>query len=263
MTLSMYFRRVPVAAIAIAAALLLSSCATSKQVRYFQNIDEVRLHKLSGEYQAKIKKDDMLTIVVSGPDKTVTAPYNLTLGEMGNGMSSGNPESSTLSYLVGPDGCINFPILGLIHVEGMTRQELTEYLTSEIRKDVKDPIVYVSFRNYKVTVLGEVKSPGTYYFDSEKVNILQALGRAGDLSITALRKDIIIVREENNRMEHYTIDLRDAHVLESPNFFLQQNDIIYVPPRSTRIASANAATGLWSTFLSSISTILAIVAFLR
>ena len=189
-----------------------------------------------------------------------TAPYNLTLGEMGPvGSSVTNPEQSTLSYLVDPDGNIDFPIIGKIHVEGMTRNRLVEYLTAEIGKDVKNPIIYVSFRNYKITVLGEVRTPGTYTFDSEKISVLQALGRAGDLNLTAERGNILILREENGVQTHHKIDLRDSHLLDSPYFYLQQNDVIVVPPSPTRVASATTATGIWSVALSSVTTAVALI----
>ena len=242
--------------------IVAASCATSKDIVYFQDIDKVKLEKLTTEYQAIIKKDDRLTIIVSGPDKSVTAPYNLTLNEMGGtsgGGYSANPEQVTLGYLVDSDGNISFPILGTIHVEGMTRGELERYLTSEIGKDVKDPIVYVAFRNYKISVLGEVKNPGTYTMDSEKVNILQALSRAGDLTLTAKRDGILLLREENGKTVYYDVNLKDSHTLDSPYFFLQQNDVIYVPASPSRVASATTATGIWSVVLSSITTALAVV----
>lgn len=181
----------------VATVCLLTACTSSKEILYFQNIDNYQLKPLATEYEAVIKKDDRLTIVVSGPDKTVCAPYNLTLSEMSatGGSASTNPETATLSYLVDPNGDIEFPILGRIHVEGMTRNQLVQYLTEEIGADVKDPIVYVSFRNYKITVLGEVRNPGTYTIDSEKINILQALGKAGDLNLTAKRQDVLLLRE--------------------------------------------------------------------
>ncbi len=250
------------ALVALAAITLLApSCATKKDILYFQNIDEVEAKKQTTEYEAVIKKDDRLTIVVSGPDKTVTAPYNLTLGEMGvNGYSSStNPEQSTLTYLVDPNGNINFPILGSIHVEGMTRNQLVNYLQTEIGKDVKDPIVYVSIKNYKITVLGEVKAPGTYTMDSEKITLLQALGRAGDLNLTAEREGILLIREENGVAKHYTIDLKSAELLNSPYYFLQQNDVIYVPASASRVATATTATGIWSTVLSSVTTTVSLV----
>ena len=248
--------------IAVAAAAMVIGCASSKEILYFQDIDEVQLKPLTTEYEAIIKKDDRLTIVVSGADKTVTAPYNLTLSELGNNGYSTNPEQSTLSYLVDPEGNIDFPILGKIHVEGMTRNELVGYLAGEIGKDVKDPIVYVSFRNYKITVLGEVRSPGTFIIDSEKINVLQALGQAGDLNLTAQREGILLLREVNGQLEHHVIDLKNSDILQSPYFYLQQNDIIYVPPSATRVATATTATGIWSTVLSSITTLIAVISLI-
>ena len=249
----------------MALCLVLTGCTSSKKIVYFQDIDEAELKPLTADYEAVIKKDDRLTIVVSGPDKTVCAPYNLTLNEMsstGSISSGSNPETATLSYLVDPNGDIEFPILGKIHVEGMTRNQLVQYLTEEIGKDVKDPIVYVSFRNYKFTVLGEVRSPGTYTIDSEKYNILQALGRAGDLNLTAQRENILLLREVDGVLTHHRIDLRDKDILESPYFYLQQNDIIYVLPSPTRVATATTATGIWSVILSSITTMIAIISFM-
>lgn len=246
-----------------ALAIILSGCTSSKKILYFQDIDDAELKPLSTEYEAVIKKDDRLTIVVSGPDKLVCAPYNLTLGEMGS-TGGGNPEQATLSYLVDTNGDIDFPILGKIHVEGMTRNDLVNFLTEEIGKDVKEPIVYVSFRNYKITVLGEVSNPGTYTIDSEKTNILQVLGMAGDLNLTAKRQDILLLREVDGVLIHERIDLRSKDILESPYFYLQQNDVLYVLPSSTRLAAANmaTATGIWSVILSSVTTMIAIIGLL-
>lgn len=251
-----------VCALAFACVVMLApSCATKKDILYFQNIEEVEPQQLTTQYEAVIKKDDRLSIVVSGPDKTVTAPYNLTLGEMGaNGMSSStDPEKSVLTYLVDPNGNIDFPILGTIHVEGMTRNQLVNYLTQEIGKDVKDPIVVVSIRNYKITILGEVKSPGTYTMDSEKITILQALGRAGDLNLTAEREGILLIREEDGKEKHYTLNLKSAELLNSPQFYLQQNDVIYVPASASRVANATMASGVISTVLSSVTTTISLV----
>lgn len=228
---------------AVAAVMLMPSCTTSKQILYFQDIDTINLKPLTNDYEAIIKKDDRLTIVVSGPDKQVCAPYNLTLGDYGRsggaGFTSANPENATLTYLVDPNGDINFPTLGKIHVEGMTRNQLVEYLQEEIGKDVKDPIVYVSFKNYKVTVLGEVRSPGVKIFDNEKVTILQALGAAGDLALTAKREGILLLREENGKTVHYAIDLKSADLMQQPYFYMQQNDVLYVPASANRVMQAN------------------------
>ena len=243
----------------------LTSCTTSKKIIYFQNLDDAELKPLNTEYEAVIKKDDRLTIVVSGPDKLVCAPYNLTINEMnssGGMISNANPEDVTLGYLVDSNGDIDFPILGKIHVEGMTRNQLVSYLTNEIGKDIKEPIVYVSFRNYKITILGEVKNPGTYTIDSEKINVLQALGYAGDLNLTAKRQDILLLREVDGVLTHHRIDLRDKDLLQSPYFYLQQNDVLYISPSATRVASATTATGIWSVVLSSITTMIALIGFM-
>lgn len=242
---------------AILTAFVLAGCSSLKDVLYFQNIDKASLRPLAQEYEAVIKKDDRLIIVVSGPDKTVTSPYNLTLAE--NGYYNQNPELSTLSYLVDPEGNIDFPILGKLHVEGMTRNQLVTYLTNEIGKDVKDPIVYISFKNFKITVLGEVGHPGTYTIESEKVNVLQALSYAGDLQLTAQRNGILLLREVDGVMEHYKIDLTDSSLLESPYYYLQHNDILYVQPSLTRVATATSSIGLWTSGLSVLSTVLALV----
>ena len=250
--------------IVLVLAMCVAGCTSSKKIIYFQNIDDAVLNPVGTDYEAVIKKDDRLTIVVSGPDKSVCAPYNLTLNEAGStgAVLNSNPETVTLSYLVDRNGDIDFPILGKIHVEGMTRNELVDYLTEQIGKDVKDPIVYVSFRNYKITILGEVKSPGTYTIDSKKINVLQALGMAGDLNLTAQRENILLLREVDGVLTHQRIDLRDKSLLESPYFYLQQNDVLYVLPSTTRVATATTATAIWGMVLSSITTIIAIVGFL-
>ena len=252
--------RAPYILISICAAVsLLSSCASTKSVLYFQDINETEIEKLTTAYEAVIKKDDRISIIVSGPDKSVVAPYNLSLSESQNGSGSYDPERSILSYLVDSRGDINFPILGTIHVEGMTRNELVDYLTKEIGKDVKDPIVYVAFKNYKISILGEVRNPGTYTMDSEKINILQAIAKAGDLNLTAKRDGILLLREENGKIEHYSIDLKKSDLLNSPYFFLQQNDILYIPPSTGRVATATNSVGVWTTMVTSVATTLALV----
>ena len=168
-----------------------------------------------------------------------------------------------MSFLVDTNGDINFPVLGRIHVEGMTRLQLIDYLTEEIGKDVKNPIVYVNFKNYKITVLGEVNSPGTYTYSTERVNVLQALGMAGDLTVAAKRDGILLLREVDGVTQHYTLDLRESALLDSPYFYLQQNDVLYIPPSSTRLMTKNNAMSIWSMVLSSITTIIAVCSFMR
>lgn len=242
-----------------ASFIMMVSCTTTKDIVYLQNIDEVTMQEIVTRYEAKIKKDDILSIIVSGPDKQVVMPYNLTLSDNTVGGSTTDPEKSTLSYLVDAYGDINFPILGIIHVEGMTRSELVTYLTDKIKEDVKDPIVYVSFRNYKITVIGEVRNPGTYTMDSEKITIFQALGRAGDLNLTAKREGILLIREVDGINTYYTIDLKSAELMNEPYFFIQQNDVLYVPPSEKRIRAATTNTAIWGVGLSSVATLISAI----
>jgi len=233
---------------------------------YFQDIDEAQLEKLSSHYEAVIKKDDELKIIITSADKTVTDPYNFTIGEVSSGYTTlSTPETPIMSCIVDKDGNITFPIMGKIHVEGMTRLELIDYLTERIKEDVKDPVVYVSFQNFKFTVLGEVRNPGTYTYGTEKLNILQALGFAGDLNVTAMRNGILLLREEEGTVKHIKIDLRSSEILNSPYFFLQQNDILYVPPSATRLMATTSSSGIWnavSAVASSLSVTIALIALI-
>lgn len=235
---------------------LLCSCSTSKKVLYFQDIENKKGLEAFHSYEPVIKRDDLLSIIVSGPNKEVIMPYNLTIGE--NISGAGDPSRSTIPYHVDANGDIYFPILGKIHVEGMTRRELSAKLIAEISKDIKNPIVVISFLNYRVTVLGEVNSPGSYTMPSEKTTILQALSMAGDLTIAGKRSDILLLREVDGKYEHARIDLRKSDILSSPYYYMSQNDVIYVAPVPSRISSGTTPTGTFSIIFSSISMILAI-----
>lgn len=233
-------------------AAVMCSCASPRKIIYFQDIGQNKQLKAFHKYEPAIKKDDQLSIVVSAPTKEVVAPYNLTLSD---NLSTG----SVMPYVVDTEGCINFPMLGKMHVEGLTRRQLEEKLAHEISKDVKDPIVNVSFLNYRVTILGEVKAPGTYTMPSERTTLLQAIGMAGDLSISANRDKVLLLREsEAGGYEYATIDLRRTDILSSPYYYMNQNDVIYVQPRMSRVSSTNLA-GVISIITSSASLVLTIL----
>ena len=248
----------------LAICFMLIGCATSKDVLYFQDIDDVTLEQITTKYEAVIKKDDELKIIITSADKSVTDPYNFTVGDVSSGFTTlATPETPIMSCVVDADGNITFPIFGKIHVEGMTRLELIDYLTERIAKDVKDPTVYVSFKNYKFTVLGDVARPGTYTYGTEKLSVLQALGYAGDLNVTASRENILLIREVDGVETYTKIDLRNSSILDSPYFYLQQNDILYVSPSTTRLMMANSSTGIWSAIgaiASAVSVTIAIIA---
>ena len=240
----------------------LSGCTSAKDILYFQDIDSFDAKKIEAAYEPVIMKDDKLQIIISGPDKSVISPYNFTLSdEMRGGSSTTN---AVVPYLVDSEGFIDMPGLGPIHVEGMRRVDLVNFITQMLTTKglVKDPVVSVSFLNFRVTVLGEVRSPGTYTVPSERITILQALGMAGDLLITADRNDILLIRDEDGVQTHYSFDITKSDILNSPYFYMHQNDVIYVPQSATRIAQGTTATGLWSIILSSTTTLITVVTFL-
>ena len=240
----------------------LSSCASSKDILYFQDIDQVDLKKIEAQYEPVIMKDDKLQIIISGPDKNVVAPYNFTLSSSPTG--SYNATQSVVPYLVDSQGYIDMPGLGRMKVEGMRRIDLVDHITKLLTEQglVKEPVVSVSFLNFRVTVMGEVKSPGTFTAPSERVTILQALGMAGDLLITADRHNLILIRDVDGVQTHFKFDLTESKILDSPYFYLHQNDVIYVPQSATRVAQGTAATGLWSTMLSTLSTLMTLTTFI-
>ena len=251
----------PILLLAAAAFCALPGCTSSKDILYFQDIDQVTPEKIEAQYEPVIMKDDKLQIIVSGPDKSVVMPYNFTLSN--NTTTGYTSTSSVVPYLVDSHGEIDMPGLGRIHVEGMRRMDLVNHITELLTSQglVKDPVVSVSFLNFRITVLGEVRSPGTYTVSSERVTVLQALGMAGDLLINADRSDILLIRDVDGKQTHYTFDLTKSDILNSPYFYLHQNDVIYVPQSATRIAQGTMATGIWSIVLSSLTTLVTVATF--
>ena len=240
----------------------LTGCTAPKEILYFQDIDTFDAKKIEAEYEPVIMKDDKLQIIISGPDKSVVMPYNFTLST--NPSTGYNTTQSVVPYLVDSQGYIDMPGLGRIKVEGMRRVDLVNHITKLLTEQglVKEPVVSVSFLNFRITVLGEVKAPGTYTMPSERATVLQALGMAGDLLITADRHDIILIRDVDGKQTHYNIDLTKSDILNSPYFYMHQNDVLYVPQSATRVAQGTMATGIWSTVLSSMTTLVTVLTFL-
>ena len=233
-------------------------CASSKKVVYLQDIKVDKRIKAACEYRTVIHVDDLLSIIVSCDDIEAALPFNTPMIGLGKEVTSGNQQAA-LGYLVDKEGYVDFPVLGKLQVDGISRNELADMLKEKLSGYLKNPIVTIQYLNFKVTVLGEVKAPGSYKVNSERVSIFDALGMAGDLQINAKRKNVLVMREDGDEKVFAQLDLTSENIIHSPFFYLQQNDVVYVEPNKARIVGGNAGAFL-PYVLSSISTLVAILA---
>ncbi|RGK26992.1 polysaccharide export protein [Bacteroides intestinalis] len=244
--------------------LLLMSCkTTTNNITYFQDLDNLAAY--SGDninYAPKIVPDDELSISVSGVDPNAVAVFNMPLSSyLTPGETSVNITPALHTYLVDSKGNIDFPVLGKISVGGMTRSELTDLITKKLTTYVKDPIVTIQIRNFKVSVLGEVTKPGTVSVPNERLSVLDAIGMAGDLTIYGNRKNVLLIRDNGGKKEYHRFDLTSIESLNSPYYYLQQNDVLYVEPNKARKGNAKYSQSqqfnisLASTVISAISVL--------
>lgn len=215
-------------------ALLLASCSSHRELRYFVDtkaFDEKTIAIEDYDYSLKIAPDDQLSITVSSLSPEATAMYNLPVANVatrGDNAVTGN--LSLQSYIVDKEGDITFPMIGKLHVAGMTTKQLTEKLTELISVDVQNPNIKVQILNFAINVLGEVNRPGRLNVLEEEFSILDALAASGDLTPHGQRQNILLIRRDGDKITYHHFDLTDSKSLESPYFFLRQNDVIYVEP---------------------------------
>lgn len=216
--------------------ILFSSCGSTKKATYFNDLEDAILNSSTPLPEPVIKKNDILSITVNSLSAEATVIFN---APNNSSVNVGRAESS--GYLVAPDGNIQFPILGTLKAEGLTKTELKENITKEIlnRKLLLDPNIIIRFLNFRVTVLGEVQHPTVVEVPSEKISLLEALGMAGDMTIFAKRDNVLIIREENSQKRVKRINLNSRELFNSPYYYLQSNDIVYVEPNKAKIATAS------------------------
>ena len=244
----------------LTATLYLSSCGSTKDVAYFQNADSTLLSASKALYDARIMPKDMLTITVNTTDYIAAVPFNLlvrnTLGANGNISSGGG--GSLQTYLVDNNGVIRFPVVGDLHVEGLTVRQCEDLIKSKIAPYMaadEKPVVTVRMSSFHVSVIGEVSRPGTFTVSTEKINVLEALAQAGDLTIYGKRDNVMLIREAaNGEKSIHRMDLRDANLINSPYYYLQQNDIVYVEPNKTkaRTSTISSSTTIWFSVVSTL-----------
>ncbi len=238
--------------------MLLFSCGSRKKVVYLQDVEVNKRIKAECEYKTVIHTDDLLSIIVSCDDLESALPFNTPMIGLGREVNTTTTQQIPRGYLVDKNGEIDFPVLGKIKVEGISRNDLAELLKEKLSVYLKNPIVTIQFQNFKVTILGEVKNPGSYKVASERVSILDALGMAGDLGINGKRKNVLVMREQGDEKIFTRVDLTSSEFIDSPFFYLQQNDVVYVEPNKGRIAGGSVSAFL-PYILSSMSTIVALI----
>ena len=217
--------------------VLLASCVNTRKATYFNDVADTSVSPAITIPESFIQKNDLLAITVSSPNPEATAIYNLPTP-----VNASQPTG----YLVNSDGYLLFPGLGSIKAEGLTKSQLKANITQALteKKLLVDPIVSIRWQNFKVTVLGEVANPTVVPVPSEKITLLEALGFAGDVTIYGRRDNILVIREENGVKTTRRLNLNTGEIFTSPYYYLKSNDIVYVEPNKSKVASASR-TNQW------------------
>ena len=233
---------------------LLVACQSYKKVPYFQDVEVVNeANQQEKLYDARIMPKDLLTIVVSCTNPELAIPFNLTVassaGLAASTSSNVTTQAALQPYLVDNEGNINFPVLGELKLGGLTKREAEQLILDKLKPYMKEtPIVTVRMVNYKISVIGEVARPGTFTISNEKVNLLEALAMAGDMTVYGLRDNVKLIREDaNGKQQIITLDLNKAETILSPYYWLQQNDIVYVTHNKAKARNSDVgnSTSLW------------------
>ncbi len=253
--------------------VLLASCSTSKKIVYFQDVEVNKPETIVGARDITVQPKDQISIMVSSRDPQLAALFNLVqaqtrLGVGTNGSANSTTGNNSVSgYTLDNKGNIDFPVLGTLHIGGMTKKQIADLVKERLIKEnlVKDPVVTVEFMNLYFSVLGEVSAPGKYNISKDQITLLEAISMAGDLTIYGKRDAIFVIREENgNRITHW-VDIRSKNFFNSSAYYLKQNDVVYVRPNKVRAGQSTInensvkSVGLWislASFLTSLSVLI-------
>lgn len=216
------------------------SCGSKKDVVYYQNIDGMAAQQNPSSYEIKIQPDDLLMIIVSADDPEVALPFNLKTFSIStnNRLDAARGQETVQLYLVDQSGAIEFPVIGKLKVSGLTRTEVLQLLQEKISTYIKSPIINLRIMNFKISLQGEVNLPGTFPITSERVTLVEALSMAKDLTIYGRRDNILVIREINGVKSYNRVDITKSDFINSPFYYLAQNDVVYVEPNKTRINSS-------------------------
>ena len=251
------------------ALMAMVSCSTVKDIAYFQNKVVNEPEAIDKHAGIVIQAKDMLSIVVSSRNPELVAMFNLPVVsyQAGSEVVNTGYNQRLMGYVVDNDGFIDFPVLGPIKVAGLTRWELSELIKNKLLNDglLTDAVVTVEFMNFKVSVIGEVNAPGTYSLQNDKVTILQAISLARDLTIFGQRENVCVIREREGERIIYEINLCDVSMFNSPAYYLQQNDVVYVQPSEVKARQSTTddkALRMTSIFVSGGSLLVSVAALI-
>lgn len=233
--------------------MIFSSCGSRRNMVYLQQ-DSSQFTTAYEQFVPRIQTNDILTIVVTAADPKVTAPFNPVSSMPNSNLTQAADMALRPTYTVDEAGDITLPMLGKVHVEGLTRVEAIEKIRLELGRYIKDPGVNMNFNNFRISVLGEVARPGSFTLSTERITVLEALGMAGDLTIRGVRSNIKLIRESNGQKTVHQLDLTQQNLLNSPYYYLAQNDVLYVEPNKAQIN--NAKLGANTNIIISIASLL-------
>ncbi|HEA30866.1 MAG TPA: polysaccharide export protein [Leeuwenhoekiella sp.] len=251
--------------LSIICVIVLFSCkSVPEDVIYFEDsgYSDANPEMLIAESEPIFKPNDLVNILVSSPVPGSAQMFNLGQSiEIGSsGITSSELDNNTQSrpgtYLVDREGNIEFPVLGTLHIGGLTRIGAKKMLSKELKTYIKNPIVSLRITNFQITVLGEVVRPGVYLVPNERVTVVDALGLAGDMTITGKRKNILVRRDMGKSIKEFRLDITSPQISSSPGYFLEQNDVVYVEPNETRVKSSEGRTNILGIVLSVVGVLL-------
>lgn len=245
----------------------LAGCKAPEKVLYLQDLSQPLEQALAQTSGMKIQKDDLLQINILANNPDVAKPFNLMaqISDMGTNVS--NPEQT--AYLVDASGNVDIPVLGRMTVEGLTTQEVKSAIGKQLQEKnlIKDPVITVRILNFKVSVLGEVKNPGVVDVKGERITVLEALSKAGDLTIQGRRDHVAVIREVDGKRTVNYLDLKSKNIFDSPYYYLKQNDVVYVEPNDGRTAQYRNNqvnnVGVWLSVLSSMMSVITLIVTLK
>ncbi len=240
--------------------ILFFSCGSRKNIVYMDNIDSTKNYDISKQYEPILQPDDLLSIIISAENPEITVPFNLP--QIQGNYEINNNQNGIKTYLIDNAGFIDFPVIGKIKLSGLTRTEANNKLAQKVSEYIKNPGINLRILNYKISVIGEVTRPGSFTIPNERITILEALSLAGDMTIYGVRKNVLIIREIEGKKTFNRVDITNADFLNSPFYYLAQNDVVFVEPNKPKINSSAVGQNA-SIILSGFTVIISLLILLK